>query len=305
MQIKTIVKKIAAIGLLTILCTSCKRPKLEKRKVYTAESYFESKERKSHKPMITVWIHGTRLFKTIANPLDEYIHAAPPTGLTPVTNLSDWHRILGIAKALVAADPSRFDLDSFYAFGWSGDLRFDEREAAARKLYQELKQLIASRKNWFFGQTPKIRLITHSHGSNVALNLAKMKEPHDGFVIDEAIFLAGPVQRETKEHVKSPVFKKIYSLYSTLDSIQIMDPQGMYKTEHNKKRHVLFSQRRLPADKKMRQAKIKINGHGLPHIGFILKGFIRLIPTILDELDAWELESPNTNNDERLLILQT
>ena len=257
--------------------------------------------------MVTIWIHGTRLFKTVTQPLDEYIHAAPPTGLTPITKLSHKHRLIRVAKTLSNADPHRFSLDTFYAFGWSGDLSFAARKEAASKLYQELLHLREElTKGWFFWQKkPKFRLITHSHGSNVVLNLAQVKKSNDDLIIDEAIFLAGPVQKETRDFVHAPCFKKIYAFYSTLDSIQILDPQGMYKLKDGDKRHVQFSGRRLPFSPKVYQTKIKINGHGVPHVGFIMNKFVQLLPTALDEVSEWYKQEPIKECQERLLSIRT
>ncbi|PKN03660.1 hypothetical protein CVU75_01120 [Candidatus Dependentiae bacterium HGW-Dependentiae-1] len=261
-------------------------------------------EQSAQTPMITVWVHGTRLLKLLVHPIDEYVHAAPPTGLRLATNLSHKHRLLTVARALSTVDPLRFPLDHFYVFGWSGNLSFNEREKAAQKLYTELKKVLADYRATH-GVTPRIRIITHSHGGNVALNLAKIHDPADTISIAQTIFLANPVQKETADYARDPFFEKIYALYSTMDNLQVMDPQGLYKTKKNGKRHLKFSDRRFPLQKNLRQAKIKINGHGIPHIGFITRGFINYLPTILDTLDAWEVESPALPNQERLLTLHT
>jgi hypothetical protein len=308
MNAKISFRKFITFCLLTVAIPGCKRQKLIKRNLDVSHvqlpRHTHVHDTPKAEPMLTVWIHGTRLFKLLAHPIDEYIHAAPPTGLHPVTSLTKKHRLLSVAKALAQVDPERFPLDHFYVFGWSGNLSFKERELAAKKLYAELKILLAHYTETH-GFTPKIRLITHSHGGNVALNLAKCKNPADGITIAQAVLLASPVQKETVDYIHDPFFEKVYALYSTLDNLQVLDPQGMYKTEHNTKRHLAFSQRRFPSYPHLRQAKIKINGHGIPHIGFLTRGFINYLPTVLDTLDTWESENPSQQNQERLLLLHT
>lgn len=62
----------------------------------------------------------------------------------------------------------------FYTFGWSGILSLTKRRNDALRLYNALsKELKHYRK---MGINPKIRIIAHSHGGNVALNLGTIKE---------------------------------------------------------------------------------------------------------------------------------
>ena len=172
----------------------------------------------------------------------------------------------------------------FYLFGWSGKLSYQEREDTARILYNEIKALIAEYKKQY-GTTPALRLITHSHGGNVALNLAKIKEAGDTeFVIDELILLACPVQIKTAPLIKDKLFKKIYSLYSTRDLIQILDPQEVYNNL-KEKRFPLFSQRRFPDQANLRQIIVKRKKRAISHVEFMLEKFLTTLPTILDELD--------------------
>ncbi len=308
MTIKITLNKIITFGLLVITVTGCRRPTLVKKNLDLTHVHLPLRKPivpvMHEQPIITVWIHGTRLFKLLAHPIDEYVHAAPPTGLHRATSLSHKHRLLAVAKSLATVAPDQFPLEHFYVFGWSGDLSFDQREAAAKKLYEELKTLVTHYRAKY-DITPRIRLITHSHGGNVALNLAKFQDPADGITIAQAILLASPVQKETCGYLCDPFFEKVYALYSTMDNLQVMDPQGMYKTTHNNTRHLEFSERRFAPHAKLRQAKIKVNGHGIPHIGFITRGFINYLPSIVDTLDTWEEESPAKAGQERLLTLHT
>ncbi len=58
----------------------------------------------------------------------------------------------------------------FYTFGWTGLMSQNSRRYEAIRLYNALaKELLRLKEQ---GKNPKIRLITHSHGGNLSLNLA-------------------------------------------------------------------------------------------------------------------------------------
>lgn len=235
-------------------------------------------------PTITIWIHGTK--GTVNHiPLDTLKHFFNcKQGLHPARSLCECHHHRQIADILTTTDPLRFPAEHFYLFGWSGKLSYQEREETARILYTEIKELSARYKKEY-GVTPTIRLITHSHGGNVALNLAYVKNPADTeFAIDELILLACPVQAKTAPCIKDPLFKKIYSLYSTRDFIQILDPQEVI---HNirEKRLPLFSQRRFAEQPNLRQIVVKRKKRAISHIEFMLEKFLVTLPTILNDLD--------------------
>ncbi len=247
-------------------------------------------------PRITVWIHGTKGFGRIS----EFVHAMREKGLVHYSCISKGYRLGEMIKTLSQADPVRFPQEHCYAFGWSGELSFDARKKEARNLYNALNLLI-DEYTIKYNTPPMLTLITHSHGGNVALNLANIKDSHSKLCIDQMILLACPVQDETKDLVTNPFFKRIYSFYSTSDMMQILDPQGLYKTEHNDQRHLAFSERQFDVNPKLRQTKLKINGHGVAHAGFIMCSFIKLLPSLIDETELWERELPSKENQERLL----
>lgn len=56
-----------------------------------------------------------------------------------------------------------------YAFGWNGLVSQDQRRRESLRLYNTLSQELA--KQYRDTKPPKIRLITHSHGGNIGLNL--------------------------------------------------------------------------------------------------------------------------------------
>ncbi len=163
--------------------------------------------------IINIFIHGTLLPKTILQirPLHVFFHC--PSGLIKADTLNQKLHLASLTHAL-----SNGFKGDYYVFGWSGKLNPLERKLAAADLYKSLQEIA----------TPDtfIRLISHSHGGNVALHT---KDLSDGsFAIDELILLACPVQKETAQNVTHRFFKKVYSIHSHYDLIQVIDPQGIY-----------------------------------------------------------------------------
>lgn len=236
--------------------------------------------------IITIWVHGTRQFFT------KYFFKTfffCPAGLHHINTLCPKCHAYSMAQGLHKKSPSEFPLESFYCFGWSGILSAQERSKAAHQLCQELQKLVTEYKRQ--GKDPFIRLITHSHGGNVALSMAAYAQ-ECSFFIDELILLACPVQTLTASYCTSPFFKQIYSLYSEFDSLQVLDPQGFHywyqcwqKPVNRtllKKPVSFFSQRRFSEHPTLKQAAIKINNRSLSHIEFIFQKFAHALPRILD-----------------------
>lgn len=114
----------------------------------------------------------------------------------------------------------------FYTFGWDGSLSQKSRLSSAKILYSSLLNEISKIKNTLNlkDKDLEIILIGHSHGGNVLLNLAKINNEINGNLkIDTLILLGTPVQSETEELINDEIFRKIYSLYSTDDMVQIID----------------------------------------------------------------------------------
>lgn len=112
----------------------------------------------------------------------------------------------------------------FYTFGWSGLLSPTVRYKDAIDLYKHIEKEVAA----FTAQgvRPKIRVYGYSHGGNVVLNLGAVRQREavrKDLVIDEAILLGTPIQKETDYLVNDPVFKKIYNVFSGCDRVQKMD----------------------------------------------------------------------------------
>lgn len=258
--------------------------------------FFSSHEIKQGPP-ITIWIHGTRQFFSKYF-FHNFFHCHP--GINPACTFEEKYHLRDVAKKLAEADSERFSFDTFYFYGWSGKLSFEARHKAAQDLYDDLTEIIDQFKKTY-NHDPFIRLITHSHGGNVALHLAEVKNETCNFEINELIMLAVPVQQRTLELIKDSLFKKIYSIYSTLDTIQIIDPQGFHhwyrhKTGQYKQRveSPFFSERLFPEQDNLLQIKLKMNRRGIGHVEFLMNHFIKNIPVILDRADAWHTKTKQT-----------
>lgn len=252
-------------------------------------------------PSITIWVHGTRLLPD--GMFEEFFFSKP--GLNHYTSIAAKYHQRRIAQTLIDADPELFPAEHFYLFGWNGKLSFKERELAARKLYLDLKTVRSEYKKKY-GTEPVIRMIAHSHGGNVILLLAQVKDPEDtSFFINQAVLMGTPVQKQTKHYACADCFGKIYSLYSMLDILQIIDPQGLQQKETD----ALFSERFFPSHEKIEQVAIKMNDRSIMHIEFVKRKFISKIPQVLSEIDSWRKTTKLCGHDwarkDKCLCLNT
>ena len=122
----------------------------------------------------------------------------------------------------------QFTNTRYYTFGWSGLVSVTKRFKEAYVFYVQLRNELAAIKAKT-GIIPKIRLIAYSHGGNVCLNLARIRKiyyPHDSFIIDDLTIIGMPVQHDTERLVHEPIFKEIFNISSTGDSIQRLDIFG-------------------------------------------------------------------------------
>jgi len=84
----------------------------------------------------------------------------------------------------------------FYTFGWSGLMSQKSRSFESIRLYNALSEELEHFKSR--GITPKIRLICHSHGGNLSLNLAAISKLLASGSVDTTKF-AATVQRDEYE----------------------------------------------------------------------------------------------------------
>lgn len=240
-------------------------------------------------PVITVWVHGTKFVRS-----DTYRRVY--NGIPDIKHIQEFPSEHGIQFQMCLLDrdaPTLFGYNNLYLFGWSGRLSTHERYGVAVILYQKLAALAESYRQKY-GKEPRIRLVTHSHGGNVALNLARIhKKQKAQLTIDTLVLLACPVQHETKKLAESCFFSKVYAFYSSLDMVQVMAPEFVYKLRDDEDsiigsclRWIPFSNRSFEPHSCVRQAWIKMNGHGLMHSSFAHVKFLRTLPRLIEAVDA-------------------
>ena len=224
----------------------------------------------------TVFIHGT-----IVPLISRFTHGVEyPHGLISFMDCPDPNRLTRIAQTLSGASPEEFFLESFYFYCWPGDLKFSERKKATEKLYATLCK-----------HTGPLTLLAHSHGCNVALYLAELAaaDKSSSLSIDRLIMFACPVQLATAHLVKSPLFKSVFSFYSTADLGQIIDPQGLYdetKKVSKDSKSPLFSKRKFDDDApNLIQARVLMNRQSPGHLSFLTPRFLSRLPSILSLLE--------------------
>ncbi len=255
-------------------------------------------------PPITIWIHGTRF---IRRPIFQSFFNGKPS-LKLAQELAPDYYLHHLAHALNRADPKKHPLKTMYLFGWSGKLNAIIREQAAIALYDDIAT-ISTEYETQYGIKPIIRIIGHSHGGNVALNLAKIKKDNPSFIIEELVLLACPVQQITKSYIEDEMFKRTYALYSTLDMVQVLAPQmvyTMYRTKRGRIRSEMcwppLSSRRFNTTHKLSQVKIKINGRALFHSEFTGNRFAAMLPHILHVIDSWHNNEPALKTNQLLCV---
>jgi len=236
--------------------------------------------------VVTIWIHGTKLTPRFIFPHFFY----RKVGLHPASSYDNKYHMRLMAETL-CSDKTAFSFEHFYFFGWSGKLSFQERKNAAQHLYNEI-QALQKQYRARTGTSPKIRIITHSHGGNVALNLAHYVADESTLLIDELILLACPVQDQTMHLMAHPVFKKVFSIYSDKDMIQVIDPQGLYARGTSGS---LFSRRTFPPLDKLVQIKIFMGERSLAHIEFLMLNFLRILPEIIQEVPSFHSNMCSAN----------
>ncbi|MBI2353169.1 hypothetical protein HYV11_02925 [Candidatus Dependentiae bacterium] len=251
----------------------------------------QKKAKKQKSAIISVYVHGTlfnwrRLLSKIPAAADlTYV----PDGLTLVEKLKPNTVARKMATLFCKKDPNRFSYSDFYAFGWSGKLSFQERKKWAQRLAAELIDI----SNLYYekhGIRPTVRVVTFSHGGNVALHLAEFLPKN--FKL-ELFLIACPVQNDTKDFLLYDCFSKIYMIYSMNDVIQVIDPIHVCKSIKNKNKKKLSARFFNYDIEKLKQACVSVNGKYIGHYE-LFQSFNKHIPMVLKQLDS-SLEKKGTN----------
>ncbi len=134
------------------------------------------------------------------------------------------HCIVALFEQHYKNDPLIQKKRRYYTFGWNGLLSLKERLGEAKKLYSDLEKEVGYLRSK--NLEPYIQIIAFSHGGNVALNLAAIKNEQEkipNFVVERLILMAIPIQKETDFLINDELFKRTYLLYSTEDTVQTSD----------------------------------------------------------------------------------
>ena len=231
---------------------------------HTACSNFE-------KGPVTLYIHGT-IFPVVAKFTRHHTERRGLYRHTGPTGQQNNRASLG--EALSLADSKLFPAGSFYKYYWQGELTALSRRKAAEDIYQLLSAHEGS-----------ITIIAHSHGCNVALYVADLAQKNKrSLQIERLILLAPPVQDATAQFVASNTFKRVYSLYSNADFLQVADPQGAY-TKPKGSETPFLSQRIFRDAPQLTQARVLIRHRSPGHRAFINPEFFQQIPLLIEILD--------------------
>ncbi len=221
---------------------------------------------------LTVFIHGTK-----ASMLSRSVHQLDYRRGILALSANTTNSVLSrIGYILTETDPVAFPRESFYFYSWPGQLTFPDRLRAAEQLYEILKN-----------HSGPLTIITHSHGSNVALNLASVAKACNDttFKVDKLIMLAPPVQEVTKPFVNEPLFKEVYNFYSSSDIFQVGDVQALYWESYActppHTRIPFLSKRTFPAAPHIMQARILLDWQSPNHLQFMLARFIKKLPLLM------------------------
>lgn len=221
---------------------------------------------------ITVFVHGT-----LPKFTDHLLHVVDvPWGLRPMKMNTHAPMMGRIGRILHRADCEHFPIEHCYTFGWSGHLSFLTRRYEGRVLYQTLRNLDGD-----------ITLIGHSHGGNVALEVARAAEAAGDteFKIKRLVLLAVPSQVATNYLVASPVFEEVFSFYSHGDDTQQLDPQGFYRESKKLRKQgyevPFFSSRFFPEAPQLIQIRVLKDKCNPGHLEFMLSGFIKHLPNLI------------------------
>ncbi|MCF7800257.1 hypothetical protein K9L05_01420 [Candidatus Babeliales bacterium] len=160
---------------------------------------------------------------------------------------------------------------AFYTFGWDGNLSKKSRLNWSKKLYEQIVDEIEKIKKDFSDKEKEIdiktniTIIAHSHGGNVALNLALAeKEFCKNIQIKKLILLGTPVQSETRNFINSDIFVKIYNIYSSADLMQVIDMVST-KDSISHRKFKIDSKNNFTIPDKLKQIEVMIDNKKPSH----------------------------------------
>lgn len=148
------------------------------------------------------------------------------------------------------------EYNHYYTYGWSGLLSKSIRQKNAFGLFTALEKLAYEYQQQ--GLTPKFRLFGYSHGGNVCLNLASIRQqefPYSTLAIDQLILIGMPVVPESDYLVADSMFKRVYHLYSNKDRVQTLD---LFSTNRTFSSRIFEARKDFTIPNTLTQVEIKI-----------------------------------------------
>lgn len=229
---------------------------------------------------VTIYVHGTTTavgLKFLGKFCKDVSFGAP--GIHHVNCLPDNALLHQDIELLQQRDPIRFCSEHFYTFGWSGKLNFAARAHDGKILYKELIKLLEHYKTKY-GYYPHVRLMTFSHGGNVALNMVKhLPFCRNEHIHLELLLIACPVQKTTEHLIEHAEIDQVYVISSSRDLLQVVD--YYYHDDHG-----YFPDRFFHTKKSnCTQVKVEINNRGLGHID-LMRSFMIHLPYVLNFADV-------------------
>jgi hypothetical protein len=256
----------------------------------TMQKNHQSANKKSFDQWITIFVHGsfslkphltlTNMMNMLYDTLEESIYhrateinrrdpfyhknqAMLGFGLEKVhinaPNKDEAARILGYSFEQISQIAGNQPSNQYYTYGWSGLVSHSLRYAEAEHMYIDLLKLKNEYENKGFN--PKFRIVSYSHGGNMALQLGAIfvtKPKSEQLFIDELFFLGTPIQVETDYLINSPAFKRVYNIYSIKDSIQRLDFFSFKRFFSNQR---FKNRRNFEIPEKLTQYQIKISNY--------------------------------------------
>lgn len=257
--------------------------------IFTLFSSVSSVQSSIGPEFVTIYVHGTTTavgLRLLSKFCKDVAFGKP--GIHHIDELPKIALLRKDAQILESGDARRFDANHFYTFGWSGTLSFKAREKAGKQLYDGVCVLLKKYEKKY-GKMPKVRILTFSHGGNVALEMVKLLPFFDKkSVYLELVIVAIPVQKVTEKLIESPYITQSYVISSTRDIVQLVD---CYK--YKKKRYAptrFFDTSALNC----RQIKVTINNRGLGHID-LMRSFMHHLS------DAMNFADQQCNQSKTLL----
>lgn len=225
-------------------------------------------------PSITIYVHGSQNATKLL-PKDIWYCGQ---GLHHISKLPKASLFVQDALLLQKGNSNLFDFEHYYTFGWSGKVNFDVRKKAGYDLFEAVQSLLMKYADQY-GHYPTVRIITNSHGGNIALHMVEHLPFFKGEKIAlELIMLACPVQKVTETLINHSGITRSYVLYSTFDLIQKLD----FYTYEGKR---YFPARTFASTaSNCSQILVKVNGKRLTHTDFC-HSIMRHIPEIIDAAD--------------------